>query len=228
MSKLLIGIACRTMMHNSLYRLQLNANYVEPFTDRLVSTVIITNNDPDLLGTLQLCDGFLLPGGDDINPEYYGEENKGLSKEIDYSLDELDRKIISYAVKNQRPILGICRGIQSLAAFCGGTLYQDIKEAGLKHDVKENCHVVNTLYNHPFAKEFNETFVTNSFHHQAVKDVPEGFQVIFKHQDVIEGIIHTSLPILGVQWHPERIATRESKLIFDQFVAWVKEAHEKR
>ena len=76
MSKLLIGIACRTMMHNSLYRLQLNANYVEPFTDRLVSTVIITNNDPDLLGTLQLCDGFLLPGGDDINPEYYGEENK--------------------------------------------------------------------------------------------------------------------------------------------------------
>lgn len=228
MSKVLIGIVCRTMMYNGTYRLQVNANYVEPFTKRGVSTIIITNNDPDLLGTLALCDGFLLPGGDDINPEYYGEENEGLSKEIDYSLDELDKKVINYAAKNQKPVLGICRGIQSLAAFMGGSLYQDIETAGLKHEVKEKCHVVNTIYDHPFAEEFNECFVTNSFHHQAVKDVPDGFVVIFKHQDVIEGMIHKTLPMMGVQWHPERIDTKESNLIFDQFVKWVKEAHEKR
>ena len=228
MSKTLIGIVCRTMMYNGNYRLQVNANYVEPFTNRNISSIIITNNDPDLLGTLTLCDGFLLPGGDDINPEYYGEENKGLSKEIDYSLDELDRKVITYAIKHQKPLLGICRGIQSLAAFCGGSLYQDIETAGLKHEVKEKCHVVNTLYQHPFASKFNETFVTNSFHHQAVKKVPEGFVVIFKHQDVIEGIIHQTLPILGIQWHPERLETKESKLIFDQFIEWVIQAHEKQ
>ena len=228
MKAALIGIVTRTEMNNGTYKLQVNANYFEAFTSRGVSAIIISNCDPNLQQTLSLCDGFLLPGGDDIDPSYYGEENKGLSKEIDYSLDELDRKVIQYAYKNDVPLLGICRGIQSLAAFLGGSLYQDIKEANLSHDVVEKSHLVNNLHTHPFCDLFKDVFGINSFHHQSVNKVPEGFKVIFKAQDVIEGIIHEEKPILGVQWHPERLATIESKIIFDTFVNWVKDYHEKR
>lgn len=224
----LIGIVTRTGMYNGTYKLQVNANYFEPLTKRGFSAIIISYCDPNLEKTLSLCDGFLLPGGDDIDPQYYGEENNGLSKDVDYFIDELDKKVLNHAKKYNKPVLGICRGIQSMAAFYGGTLYQDIPSANLKHEVKEKCHAVNTILNHEFAESFKPTFITNSFHHQAVKDVPEGFVVIFKAEDVIEGMIHKTLPFLGVQWHPERLDTIESKLIFDKFAKWVKEYHEKR
>ena len=224
----LIGIITRTEMNNGTYKHQVNTNYFEPFTKRGVSAIVISLLDPNLSSTLSLCDGILLPGGDDVDPSYYGEENHGLSKGCDLMLDELDRKALLYAVKNKVPVLGICRGIQSIAAFLGGSLYQDIDEAGLAHNVQEKTHLVETIRSHPLTDSFLDQFVTNSFHHQAVKIVPDGFVVIFKHQDVIEGIIHQTLPILGVQWHPERLDTKESNLIFDIFVKWVKEYHETR
>ena len=215
--KPIIGISPRTMMAGNNYKIQVNYNYLEPFIERKISTIIIPLNDYDLETVLNLCDGFLVIGGDDIDPIHYGEENTD-SREIDALVDNIDLKIIKHAMKHQKPLLGICRGVQSLGAFLGGTLIQDINKAGYQHDVKENSHLVTTVYQNAFTKAFPDVFPVNSYHHQAIAKVPNDFDVIFKHNDLIEGIMHHTLPILGVQWHPERIFTKESKLIFDYFV----------
>ena len=224
--KPIIGISPRTMMAENNYKIQVNYNYLEPFIERKISTIIIPLNDYDIENILNLCDGFLVIGGDDIDPAYYGEENTD-SKNIDALVDTIDQKIIKHALKNQKPLLGICRGAQSLGAFLGGKLIQDIDKEGYKHDVVDNTHLVKTTIKNDFTKDFPDVFPINSYHHQAIKTLPEDFEAIFIHNDLIEGIMHKTLPIIGVQWHPERIPTKESKLIFDYFVKKVIEYHNK-
>lgn len=214
MKATLIGIVPRTLFENGTYKVQLNYNYLIPFVERGISTIILPLKDANLMQILDECDGFLIPGGNDIDPIHYNEENTD-SLGIDAAVDDLDQKVIKHALKFHKPVLGICRGVQSIAAFLGGSLHQDIKKANLQNDEVDHTHLVNNLNTHDFCKNFKDTFVINSYHHQAVKDIPADFEVIFKHHDIIEGIHHKTLPILGVQWHPERLHTSESKIIFD-------------
>ena len=214
MKATLIGIVPRTLYENGTYKVQLNYNYITPFVERGVSTIILSLKDANLNQILDECDGFLIPGGNDIDPKYYNEENTD-SKGIDSLVDELDQKVLKHAIKFQKPVLGICRGIQSIAAFLNGSLIQDIAKANLQNDEVDHTHLVDNLHTHEFCKNFEDEFMINSYHHQAVKQVPDGFVVIFKHHDIIEGIHHIELPILGLQWHPERLNTKESKIIFD-------------
>lgn len=222
MKTTLIGIVPRTLFENGTYKVQLNYNYIIPFIERGVSTIILSLKDANLMQILNECDGFLIPGGNDIDPTYYNEENTD-SLGIDAAVDELDLKVIKHAVKYQKPVLGICRGIQSIAAFLNGSLIQDIKKANLLNDEIDHTHLVENLHTHKFCENFKDVFVINSYHHQAVNKVPDDFVVIFKHHDIIEGIHHKYLPILGVQWHPERLHTTESKIIFDYFCENAKE-----
>ena len=222
--KLIIGVAPRVMTHSNNYKLQVNENYFTPFNNRDVNTFVLPLNSPNVTELLDLCDGFLLPGGDDIDPVCYGQTNdEGLSKDIDPALDKIDKIILDYAFQNKKPVLGICRGVQSIAAFLGGSLHQDIQHAGLKHESIDHKHMVTTLPNTRVSDLFPEVFESNSYHHQVVKDLPDGFVITHMHLDVIEGIIHTELPIFGLQWHPERMDTLETKTIFDWFVKQVEE-----
>lgn len=222
--KLIIGIAPRVMTYSGNYKLQVNENYFTPFNNRDVNTIVLPLNSPNVVELLPICDGFLLPGGDDIDPVCYGQTNdEGLSKDIDPALDRIDKIILEYAYKNKKPVLGICRGIQSIAAFLGGSLYQDIEHARLIHEHTDHKHMVTTMPNTRVSNLFPETFESNSYHHQVVKDLPDGFVVTHMHGNVIEGIVHKELPIFGVQWHPERMETEETKTIFDWFIKLVKE-----
>ena len=167
---------------------------------------------------LEFCDGFLVIGGDDYNPVMYGDTNDlGLSKEINDEMDKLDQDIILYAVEKEKPVLGICRGHQGFSAVFGKALYQDIESAGLNHPVTDKLHEVTKVTNIGVAKLLPDKFTTNTFHHQATKDLPKGFAVLFKNHDVVEAIEHTTLPLLGIQWHPERMETKESDIIFNYF-----------
>lgn len=227
MKTTLIGIVPRTEFVGSNYKIQVNYNYLTPFIERGISTIILPLKDPNLQQLLYECDGFLIPGGDDIDPKYYGEENTD-SKGIDASVDEIDEKVLKHALKYKKPVLGICRGVQSMAAFLGGTLHQDIQKAGLQHDEHEHTHLVNNLHINKFGEKFKDVFVINSYHHQAINKVPDGFEILFKHNEIIEGIIHKELPILGLQWHPERLFTEETKIIFDYFTEEVKKYHNEK
>lgn len=212
-----VAIVPRASRPNDSLRISLSDKYLKIFADRGINHFIIPFSSPDLKALLDMCDGVLVPGGDDIDPKYYGEENEGLSHGVDELIDTLDKDVIEYCIEKKKPMLGICRGIQSIAAFMGGSLYQDIPSAGLTHDVIDHTHDVIKTADTPLSVKLPDSFRINSYHHQSVKDLPEGFVTTFMHNDVIEAIEHKTLPIIGIQWHPERFDTEESKIIFDYF-----------
>ena len=159
---------------------------------------VISENNLDQI--VDMCDGLILPGGGNhINPKYYGEE---ANPEVNYIHDEypLVSKIVRLFVDANKPILGICAGIQEINVIYGGTLHQKIdnhsKEDGSTHIVKLNRD--SFLYD-VYGKDIIET---NTYHIQAIKDVAEGFKVTAVSEDgIIEGIEKDN--IIGVQFHPE-------------------------
>ena len=152
-------------------------------------------------------DGLLMPGGVDVNPKYYGEEING-SEEIDDELDERQFAVIDKFVKAKKPILGICRGHQILNIYFKGTLIQHLDNYD-KHVATNHVDNINTLdldENGFLYKIYKQPqIVTNSSHHQAIKKLGEGLKVIAKCGDVVEAMYHESLPIITVQFHPERM-----------------------
>ena len=170
-----------------------------------------------IVNTLSRIDGLILSGGGDFNPLWTGEEPSpklgGINKERD--LPEL--LITRLAYNRQIPMLGICRGIQTLAIALGGEVAQDISDkATVKHsqnaDRSEPTHslriergsVLDDIY-----VSYPRPLRVNSFHHQAVKAPGEKFRVVAKATDgIIEAIESTEFKsILGVQWHPECLET---------------------
>ena len=168
-----------------------------------------------IVNTLERIDGLILSGGGDFNPLWTGEEPStklgGINKERD--LPEL--LITRLAYNRQIPMLGICRGIQTLAIALGGEVAQDISDAAtVKHsqnaDRSEATHSVTIEPDSILAQLYNhERIAVNSFHHQAVKAAGEKFRVVAKATDgIIEAIESTEFKsILGVQWHPECLET---------------------
>ena len=159
------------------------------------------------LDELDSFDGLILCGGGDIDPAYYGEPING-SVNIDAERDAAEFAVAKAFLKTGKPILGICRGCQLLNILFGGTLYQHIETAGM-HKANENgdmVHPVIAASGSIVAELYGDRFTVNSAHHQAVKTLGEGLRVSMKSEEgVIEGIEHESLPIVGVQWHPERM-----------------------
>lgn len=162
-----------------------------------------------IVNTLNSIDALILSGGADYNPLWTGQEpEKGLHH-INATRDLPELLITRLAYNQQIPILGICRGMQTLALALGGEVSQDI-DAKIKHeqeaDKNEPTHSVfivkDSILHHiyPYEKMY-----INSFHHQAVCHTGEHFKVSAKATDgiieAIESIEHKS--IIGVQWHPE-------------------------
>ena len=141
-----------------------------------------------------MCDGFVVIGGDDANPNLYGEENYA-SHEISDEIDELDLLIIGYAVLNNKPLFGICRGLQMINIYFKGTLKQHI----LNHS--EGSHKILLIDNF---QDFLPLEIVNSYHHQSVKKIGENLKVLYYSLDgEVECFIHEKHPILAVQFHPE-------------------------
>lgn len=217
MSNKIIGVTPRINKTETNTFLRVHRNYIDRLIQNGLTPIIITPNS-NLDCVMPLCSGFLIIGGDDFDPIMYGENNDlNLSKEIEPEMDELDHIIINYAMSHHVPLLGICRGHQALAAVLGKKLYQDIDYCHLSHPHDGIYHEVTKITNYGLATKLPEKFISNTYHHQAINEVPDGFVVLFQNHDVIEAIEHTSLPIIGIQWHPERMETAESKVIFDYF-----------
>ncbi len=173
------------------------------------------------------CDGFLFAGGVDIDPARYGEEITGEGVEVLPMRDEFELELAELLKDDPRPILGICRGEQLLAVAYGGSLIQHLdghrQSEGRGVYEREARIMKDSLLYKLIGDEITRT---NSFHHQAVKDVPQGFVVSAVAPDgIIEaiepvGAVDSERFILGVQWHPELIYAYEesSRAIFAAFV----------
>lgn len=151
-------------------------------------------------------DGLLLCGGADIEPAFYSEENQG-SVNINIQRDENEIAITKAFVDAGKPILGICRGHQLLNVAFGGNLHQHIPTADDHHAPGGEVHTVTAVGESYLSRIYGEHFAVNSAHHQAVNKLGEGFRVtlVSENDGVIEAMEHETLPIFGVQWHPERI-----------------------
>ena len=171
------------------------------------------DNEKALVSILDTLDGLVLSGGADIDPDYLGEEPLDCIS-VNPRRDAQELLLVRLAVERQIPILGICRGIQMLTAALGGKLYQDIKTQHGRPCIEHSQTIARGLPSHDVKIEKDsllhslmgtETLAVNSFHHQAVKEVPQGFRVTAMSEDgIIEGMESTTFrPILGVQWHPE-------------------------
>ena len=190
-----------------------------------------------LIETLSHIDALLLTGGADIDPRYMGEEpDYSLLHNINQPRDEQELLLAQLADARSLPILGICRGVQTIAAALGGSVHQDIYAALgtqlLNHDqdpVERHVatHDVSIVAGSRLSGIFGkEQLAVNTFHHQAVSRVPVGFEVVATSPDgVIEGIEATDgRSIIGVQWHPESFIMNGDDSMMPLFRWFVDEA----
>ena len=184
-------------------------------------------------GNLNRFDGFLIPGGTDVDPSLYGAENtasRDLMPERDRANIDLLRAVVAY----DKPVLGICHGCQILNVALGGSLIQDIaaaSPAALEHYQKapdeQTTHPVSIVPGGLLDRIFKtEEIMVNSFHHQAVGRLAPRCRLEAAAPDgVVEAF---SLPgrrfVLGVQWHPELLTRRDRRTaaLFDAFVSMTK------
>lgn len=225
-----IGITCG--MNKELQRSKhyVNVDYVNAILNAGALPVLIPVSDnKDYLNELMNhIDALLVTGGEDVNPLVYHENYHFLQGDSSFERDVFDINIIRQCVQNQKPILGICRGLQVINVALGGTLYQDISEVSpnvFNHRQKEEkyypIHYIHNDKNSFLYSIFGEKCAVNSFHHQCIKDLGEGLKIVSTSDDgIIEAVEHMSLPIYAVQFHPEMMAekNKDMQAIFNQFI----------
>jgi len=180
-------------------------------------------------------DGIILSGGGDIDPLFFGEEPLFQSGEISPLRDAFELSLCEKAMKQQLPILGICRGMQIINIALGGTIFQDISvqtNSNLKHSQQApREYATHSIFIEKNSLLFSlwekEKTTINSFHHQAVDRLGKGLMSTAKSQDgLTEAIEHRESPfVLGVQWHPEAMRTEEQKKLFTAFLKAAEDFH---
>ena len=181
-----------------------------------------------------LCDGFLFTGGQDVSPQLYGADRLPACGETSALRDHVESILLQEARRSDRPVLGICRGIQFINAALGGTLWQDLpseRPSDIEHHMSppydRAAHRDRIIEGSPLEQLMdglleNGYLSVNSYHHQAVKALAPGLEVMAVSEDgLIEALRDPSQHFLwAVQWHPEfSYKTDESaRRIFRAFV----------
>jgi len=194
----------------------------------------LTDSETVLKETISLFDGFLFTGGQDVNPKLYGQEKSEHCGEICDMRDRMETYIFREAVLNQnKPSLGICRGIQFLNVMLGGSLHQDIPtelpstiihSQNSPYDVPAHyVRIISGTLLHKLVGK--ESIEVNSSHHQGINRLAKGLEIMARADDgLVEAVCMPEHPhVWAVQWHPEYALKDEiSKKIFSHFVEKVK------
>lgn len=218
-----------------IYRCFSNQEYIEAVKagGGIPFIIPITNelDEEALTELIQRIDGLVVQGGLDIASDLYGEEPCQQQGTFIRHLDEAYLAAIKLADELGKPVLGICKGMQAINVAYGGTLYQDLpsqKTEVIQHKQKiarsEGVHHIGVKEESFLGKCVGiGKVLVNSLHHQAVKDLAVGFKVTAEAPDgVVEAIEkEAGTPVIGVQWHPEEMATAGNELqknIFREFI----------
>ncbi len=207
--------------HGTFRRYSLASTYVDSVLVAGGMPVILPESETDLQSILDTVDGLILSGGSDLDPTLYGDSTlHEYTYGIDPERDSFEMALFRLAVDQDKPVLGICRGIQSINVALGGTLIQDInstlpapvvhRQHSIGKSQSDVCHEVTLV------DEESPLFVAigarrvqvNSYHHQSVREPAPGLKVAAVANDgVIEALWHPGMTFgLAVQWHPEMLA----------------------
>jgi len=188
----------------------LNHNYVE-FLGKfgIIPILIPAATESAEVFTDQLdIEGLILTGGNDVSPSLYGGGSyPGCT--ASQLRDRLEQKLLTMAVESQWPVLGICRGLQFINVYWGGRLVTDLRRCtGNVINHAGNPHRIQIIDSRIEYSLGVSGYAVNSFHNQGVRydDLAPCLEVfaVSDGDKLVEGIIHPKLPILGIQWHPER------------------------
>ena len=241
-----IGITGSVFLHKGLgtRRTFLNEPYVVGIRDAGGLPLVLTpaHEGESLRAHYELLDGLLLTGGEDVEPDRYGEPVRCPTVESVPERDRLEFRLCEWALADGLPVLAICRGIQVLNVALGGTLYQDLptewrdRPGDVAHDQSkatppvprvQPSHVVTVLPGSFLGDLIGEgEHRVNSMHHQGIKALaPRLFPVGYAPDGLIEAVEANdpapSAFLVGVQWHPEELALGgdpASRRLFDAFV----------
>lgn len=174
---------------------------------------------------LEIVDGLILTGGEDVDPKYFNENPVPKTGGISPIRDAQEIFATASALRKDIPMLGICRGIQVMNIAAGGTIYQDIYSQINDRELFKHCQSAPKWYGTHTVKISGDTKLismlkdyeieVNSFHHQAIKDLARGFISAAKSDDgIIEAIEHKEKTFaLGVQWHPELMWKKDKRFL---------------
>jgi putative glutamine amidotransferase len=204
----------------------LDPSYADGITRAGGLPLIIPHNE-DPATVLDLLDGLVLTGGGDLHPEHYGAETQAELEDTNAAADVWELALARGARERKLPVLGICRGMQTLAVAAGGVLVQDLQpEHG--HPLIEHTpealmgsrHDVEVAEHSRLAEVMGcRSFTVNSIHHQAVIDA--GTLIATARIGVVIEALEgpAEWPVIGVQWHPEKMHEPEQQALFRDLIA---------
>ena len=199
----------------------LPADYVDAVRRAGGVPVLLPPGEVDLGTWVGLCDGFIFSGGCDIEPSHYGgaKEHPKLGK-VSAERDQTELTLLDLLLKNDKPVLMICRGLQLLNIARGGTLHAHIADVR-PENIHQGKDTIWTLQEVQIRT--GQRLTGMSGHHQGVKDLGADLQVEATADDgIVEAISHKKHPhCIAVQWHPEMTAASDQlqQSYFDRLVA---------
>lgn len=214
---MIVAISQRDVKHKHGNRDCLEQSYTTYLEDFGISLIPISNKTTNLLLKNNIpISKIILSGGNNISPEFYGRVNNEI-KDCSLPRDNLESNLISIAIQKRIPLLGICRGMQFMNVYFGGSITDGLSE----NHVAKNHNV--EVVDQEARNYLGTTIEVNSYHDQGIllENLSQELGVFATSKDgVIEGIYHTQLPIAGIQWHPERPSPDEdtNKKILEAFL----------
>lgn len=180
---------------------------------------VLLSQDTDPALVAERLDGIVLPGGTDVAPALYGAEAGPDVHTVEPDRDAHELALLDAAAEADVPVLAICRGLQVVNVWRGGTLHQHVPEHGLFEEPPDKLqHEVTFAPGSVLAGVYGTPVMVNSLHHQSVDRLGEGLEVTAEAPDgTVEGLECRDAPVVAVQWHPELLP--EPDPIFDWFVA---------
>lgn len=154
-------------------------------------------------------DGLILAGGGDVDPALYGQPNLG-SADVDLRRDLAELALLDEFLSRGKPVLGICRGHQLINIWAGGDLIQDLGDRAAAHGGEtDRVHPVRAAEGSLMEQLYGDSIWVNSSHHQGVGRLGRGLRLTALSEDgVVETMEHRTLPLISVQFHPERMTGR--------------------
>ena len=192
-----------------------NEGYIDSLNKIGVSCVLsVSNNIIDYDEFIKDYDGLLVAGGEDVDPKYYHQKQHEKTEIINDKIEEMDFKLIEAFVKAKKPILGICRGIQILNVYFGGSLNQHY-QGHIQEAYRTNATHKVILEDHTIWSE--PVILVNTFHHQIIDQLANDFKIVGYSEDgVIEAIKKDN--IVAVQWHPEYLMDQQLFIYFHKLI----------